>query len=200
MVKLISPSSAKGIQLPLAYVEFNKAVLSETKLFAKNYRFVGNVVHKAYELIVKDNVAFDYAIFEAFTIIKSKNALDYAEVKDSNTLVKVVIKHHLNYLMKTIGNLKQDNELGFLTKLKENLYLGGTADILLHNTDNTYTIADIKNYSNPKTSSLREHYRQTLLYSFIAEQNGYPIKDIQIVYPAQEQVVTLPYNKSLLNL
>jgi hypothetical protein len=64
------------------------------------------------------------------------------------------------------------------------------------NDDDTVTIADFKNYNNPTAQDLAKAYYQTLIYATLVRDTlNVKIKEIQIVYPTQEQVITLPYQE-----
>jgi len=205
MTKLISPSNNNLTLGIIPKVKFAEKVVAS---FGKYNMFVGNVVHLAYEFYVVHNLQWEIALRHAvyrvaesryYTNNKTRKLDDQLPPMEIINQVKESVRHNLKWTIDTIGHLKQSNEIGMLTKLENNLYLGGTADILIHNDDDTTTVADIKNYGSPKQADLKSHYKQCLLYSKLAMDNGYKVKDIQIIYPYQEQIVTLPNKIELLN-
>jgi len=199
-MRLISPSNTRGmVKQPLVFEQFKNVVNSLTTDLSKHYLYIGNVVHYAYELIKTKNVDLSYALIESKLYYDNnavvKQGKFYNNIKPADEVIEnimLLVTHHTNWLMQTVGKLPQQNEVAFLTKYNFKNMLGGTADILIDNGNGTHTIADIKNYSNPKTKDLRNHYTQCLLYSKLANDNGYDIADIKLYYPAQEQVITLP--------
>jgi len=202
-MKLISPSNNNlGLGI-IPNVKFNKQVVDS---FGKYNLFIGNVVHLAYEFYKIHNLTLDEALRHAVYRVAEKRyqtmgkkCIDTLPTKDIINEVKMTVIHNLEWTIETIGHKKQSNEIGMLTKLENGIYLGGTADILIHNDDNSITVADIKNYSKPSQDDLRSHYKQCLLYSKLAMDNGHSVKDIQIIYPFQEQIVTLPNKIELLS-
>lgn len=199
-MKLISPSNTRGlVKQPLVFTQFNSVVNSLTTELSKHYLYIGNVVHYAYELIKTQAVDLSTALIESKIYYDNNSIVKqgkfYNDIKPSIEVINNVMllaTHHTSWLMKTVGKLPQQNEVAFLTKYNFKNMLGGTADILIDNGNGTHSIADIKNYSSPKTKDLRSHYTQCLLYSKLASDNGYDIADIKLYYPAQEQVITLP--------
>jgi hypothetical protein len=199
-MKLISPSNTRGlVKQPFISRQFNKVVNSLTTDLSKYYLYIGNVVHYAYELMLTEKADMSTALIESkiYYDMNSihKNGKFYNDMKPPIEVINnvmLLVTHHTEWLINTVGKLPQLNEVAFLTKYNHKNWLGGTADILIDNGNGTHTIADIKNYSNPKTKDLRSHYTQCLLYSKLANDNGYDIKDIKLYYPAQEQVITLP--------
>lgn len=207
MKKLISPSFNTLKLVNGISVKFNANVLNTSK-YGKFYLFIGKVVHLANELINKDNLNIIDAIrVSAMHVWKNdkfytnrKGYLDEMNTpdnkEDTRYIMNTIVNHHLSYVVDYLSGKVVTSEIGLFTELNSKYDLGGTADIVIHNVDGTVSVADIKNYNNPSQADFDDHYKQCLLYGKLLEDNGFAVKDIQIIYPAQEQVITVPYEIS----
>lgn len=206
MKKLISPSNNNLKLINGITVKFNANVLNTSK-YGKFYLFIGKVVHLATELIIKDKLNMLDAIKKsAITVWRDdKFYMDKGYLQEMTTpdnkedtryIMNTIVNHHLSYVLDYLRGKIITSEIGLFTELNAKYDLGGTADIVIHNANGTVSVGDIKNYNNPTQSELNKHYKQCLLYGKLLEDNGFTVQDIQIIYPAQEQVITLPYEIS----
>jgi hypothetical protein len=204
MKKLISPSNNNLKLVNEIPVNFNTNVLNSQWL-SRYYMFIGNVVHSAYQFHKYNGLNLRDAFQQATIFVKDEKRFVFERfrpVQDTMPPVDIindamkVAQHHFNYVVDTYGKLIQTNEQGLYTDLNKFLALGGTADIVLHNENGSVTVVDMKNYQAPTQDKFNEHYKQCLLYGKLLEDNGFNVQDIQIIYPAQEQVLNLPYDFS----
>tara|TARA_X000000368_G_C23001086_1_gene698969 strand:- start:800 stop:1408 length:609 start_codon:yes stop_codon:yes gene_type:complete len=192
-MKLISPSSIKyiaGLSLDSVYeVEFNSNIIGRLP----EPLFAGNVQHDTVDYIYNQDASYEQALVSALF----KNKQDRTTDLTKNELNK--IEHNIKFGLDYLRNKVVEIEMKVFQKYDRTYYqqaIGGTADIVIMNDDDTITIADFKNYNNPSTSDLAKAYYQTLVYAtLVRDTHNVKIKEIQIVYPSQEQIITLPYQE-----
>ena len=192
-MKLISPSSIKyidGIKLDKVYeVEFNSNIIGKLP----EPLFAGNVQHDTVDYIYNQDASYEQALVSALF----KNKQDRTTDLTKNELNK--IEHNIKFGLDYLSNKVVEIEMKVFQKYDRTYYqqaIGGTADIVIMNDDDTITIADFKNYNNHSTSDLAKAYYQTLVYAtLVRDTHNVKIKEIQIVYPSQEQIITLPYQE-----
>ena len=192
-MKLISPSSIKyisGLALDCVYeVEFKTRKIGELP----EPKFAGNVQHDYIDYKYNHKATDQQALATALL----KNKTDRTTDLTKNELDK--IQHNIDYAMNYLSSKTVEIEMRVFAKYDRTYYkqaIGGTADIVIMNDDDTITIADFKNYNNPTTNDLLKAYYQTLVYAtLVRDTHNVDIKEIQIVYPSQEQVITLPYQE-----
>jgi hypothetical protein len=192
-MKMISPSSIKyiaGVSLDKVYeVEFNSRTVGELP----EPLFAGNVQHDTVDYIYNQDASYEQALVSALF----KNKQDRTTDLTKNELNK--IEHNIKFGLDYLKDKVVDIEMKVFQKYDRTYYqqaIGGTADIVIMNDDDTVTIADFKNYNNPTAQDLAKAYYQTLIYATLVRDTlNVKIKEIQIVYPTQEQVITLPYQE-----
>lgn len=192
-MKLISPSSIKyisGLTLDCVYnVQFNSRKIDELP----EPMFAGNVQHDYTDYKYNHQATDKQALASALLKNKTDRTTDLTRKELDNIL------HNINFGMDYLANKTVEIEMKVFAKYDKTYYkqaIGGTADIVIMNDDDTITIADFKNYNNPTTNDLLKAYYQTLVYAtLVRDTHNVDIKEIQIVYPSQEQVITLPYQE-----
>lgn len=192
-MKLISPSSIKyisGLTLDCVYnVQFNSRKIDELP----EPMFAGNVQHDYTDYKYNHQATDKQALASALLKNKTDRTTDLTRKELDNIL------HNINFGMDYLANKTVEIEMRVFAKYDKTYYkqaIGGTADIVIMNDDDTITIADFKNYNNPTTNDLLKAYYQTLVYAtLVRDTHNVDIKEIQIVYPSQEQVITLPYQE-----
>ena len=192
-MKLISPSSIKyisGLSLDCVYnVQFNSRKIGELP----EPMFAGNVQHDYTDYKYNHQATDKQALASALL----KNKTDRTTDLTTSELRK--IQHNIDFGMDYLADKTVEIEMRVFAKYDKTYYkqaIGGTADIVIMNDDDTITIADFKNYNNPTTNDLLKAYYQTLVYAtLVRDTHNVDIKEIQIVYPSQEQVITLPYQE-----
>lgn len=192
-MKLISPSSIKyisGLTLDCVYnVQFNTRKIDELP----EPMFAGNVQHDYTDYKYNHQATDKQALASALLKNKTDRTTDLTRKELDNIL------HNINFGMDYLANKTVEIEMKVFAKYDKTYYkqaIGGTADIVIMNDDDTITIADFKNYNNPTTNDLLKAYYQTLVYAtLVRDTHNVDIKEIQIVYPSQEQVITLPYQE-----
>lgn len=192
-MKLISPSSIKyisGLTLDCVYnVQFNSRKIDELP----EPMFAGNVQHDYTDYKYNHNATDKQALASALLKNKTDRTTDLTRTELDNIL------HNIKFGMDYLANKTVEIEMKVFAKYDKTYYkqaIGGTADIVIMNDDDTITIADFKNYNNPTTNDLLKAYYQTLVYAtLVRDTHNVDIKEIQIVYPSQEQVITLPYQE-----
>lgn len=192
-MKLISPSSIKyisGLALDCVYnVQFNSRKIGELP----EPLFAGNVQHDYTDYKYNHQATDKQALASALLKNKTDRTTDLTKNELDNIL------HNINFGMDYLANKTVEIEMRVFAKYDKTYYkqaIGGTADIVIMNDDDTITIADFKNYNNPTTNDLLKAYYQTLVYAtLVRDTHNVDIKEIQIVYPSQEQVITLPYQE-----
>lgn len=198
--KMISPSSMKYLDISkdVRDVIFNhtfNTYVSKDSEFNKYMLFVGNAVHYFIEYYINKKLTRDNAYVNAILMAKKKSILKVDVTQEVIDVIDIAIDKALEFL----NNKTYDIEVNVYAETGNSLYdtaIGGTADIVIYNDDNTVTIADFKNYRNPNSSNLYKHYIQCLAYAnLISKTQNVKIKDIQIVYNLQDEVVTLPYQE-----
>jgi len=195
-MKLISPSSINKIQ----YINLSSVLeidFETRKVEAfKEQLFVGNVVHDFIDMHFNQDAIYKVALTSALYANKNSRVKG---IDLTNDELKG-IQHNIDYCLKYLSKFDSfDIELKVFNKYDRKFFkqaIGGTADIVIHNDDDSVTIADFKNYNNPTTDDLTKAYYQTLVYAnIIKDTQDVEIKEIQIVYPTQEQVITLPFQE-----
>ena len=192
-MKLISPSSIKyisGLSLDCVYnVQFNARKIDELP----EPMFAGNVQHDYTDYKYNHQATDKQALASALLKNKTDRTTDLTKSELDNIL------HNINFGMDYLADKTVEIEMRVFAKYDKTYYkqaIGGTADIVIMNDDDTITIADFKNYNNPTTNDLLKAYYQTLVYAtLVRDTHNVDIKEIQIVYPSQEQVITLPYQE-----
>ena len=192
-MKLISPSSIKyisGLTLDCVYnVQFNDRKIDELP----EPLFAGNVQHDYTDYKYNHQASHKQALASALLKNKTDRTTDITKDELDNIL------HNINFGMDYLADKTVEIEMRVFAKYDKTYYkqaIGGTADIVIMNDDDTITIADFKNYNNPTTNDLLKAYYQTLVYAtLVRDTHNVDIKEIQIVYPSQEQVITLPYQE-----
>jgi len=192
-MKLISPSSIKyisGLTLDCVYnVQFNDRKIDELP----EPLFAGNVQHDYTDYKYNHQASHKQALASALLKNKTDRTTDLTKDELDSIL------HNINFGMDYLADKTVEIEMRVFAKYDKTYYkqaIGGTADIVIMNDDDTITIADFKNYNNPTTNDLLKAYYQTLVYAtLVRDTHNVDIKEIQIVYPSQEQVITLPYQE-----
>jgi len=198
--RMISPSSMKYLPISkdvrdvIFNHKFNTYVSKESE-FNKYMLFVGNAVHYFIEYYINNKLDRNTAYVNAILMAKTKSSLKHDITQEVIDVIDTAIAKALEFL----NNKTYDIEVSVYAETGSSLYdasIGGTADIVIYNDDDTVTIADFKNYRNPNSSNLYKHYIQCLAYAnLISKKQDVKIKDIQIVYNLQDEVVTLPYQE-----
>lgn len=195
MLKMISPSAIKklmGINREtlnlINNVVFASNKCKTSKVTNKNYLFVGNVVHNYIDYI-SENVSHNQALVSS-VVVNHNNLKDIN--KPTNEIMETIY-HNIDFAQSYLNGKDTLIEYKVFYESYKNI-IGGTADIVIHNDDDTITIGDFKNYNNPSSKDLYKAYIQCLVYANLVKlDTGKEIKQIEIVYPSQEQVITLPY-------
>lgn len=195
MLKMVSPSAIKKVEginietLNLIYnVSFTSNKCETCELTKSNYLFIGNVVHNYIDYI-SDNVSHNSALVSS---VKA-NQGNLKDTKKLTNEIMETIYHNIDFSKSYLDNKDTLIEYQVFYESFKNI-IGGTADIVIQNDDDTITIGDFKNYNNPTSKDLYKHYVQCLIYANLVKlDTGKEIKQIEIVYPSQEQIITLPY-------
>tara|TARA_B100000029_G_C17603650_1_gene966645 strand:- start:5522 stop:6145 length:624 start_codon:yes stop_codon:yes gene_type:complete len=199
MRKMKSPSYVKFVKILDTTMELiNSYVFSSNKVKRElpkgAYLFIGNTQH-AYTEFKHDGYSEAQAKLSAYALAKIKMKTDFKINDNINDIIEHNIKFANSFLSR--NNVKHIELRTYWVNQYESIFndaIGGTADIVIENNDGSYTIADFKNYQNPNNDDLAKHYYQCLIYAnLIKDQEGVEIKDIKIVYPSQEDIVSLPY-------
>lgn len=198
--KMISPSSMKYLPISkdVRDVIFNykfSSFIEKATEFNKYMLFVGNALHFFIDYYINNKLSKDNALVNAILMAKTKSMLKHDITDD----VIDVVQQAIDIALKFLDNKTYDIEVSVYSEAGNSLYdasIGGTADIIIYNNDNTVTIADFKNYRNPNSHNLYKHYIQCLAYAnLVSTTQNVKVRDIQIVYNLQNEVVTLPFQK-----
>jgi len=195
MLKMVSPSAIKSVEginietLDLINnVSFTSNKCDTNNITKYNYLFIGNVVHNYIDYI-SENVSHNSALVSS--VIANKGNLKDT-TKPTNEIMETIY-HNIDFSKSYLDNKNTLIEYQVFYESYKNI-IGGTADIVIENDDDTITIGDFKNYNNPSSNDLYKHYVQCLIYANLVKlDRGKEIREIEIVYPSQEQVITLPY-------
>jgi len=198
--KMISPSSMKYLPISkdvrdfIFKYKFSSYINKETE-FNKFMLFVGNAVHYFIDYYINNKQTRNNALVNAILMAKTKSMLK----DDITDEVIEVINQAIDIALKFLENKTYEIEVGVYAEAGSSLYdasIGGTADIIIYNDDDTITIADFKNYRNPNSYDLYKHYIQCLAYAnLVSTTQNVKVRDIKIVYNLQNEVVTLPFQK-----
>lgn len=192
---MVSPSALKTVEgiNPETLDLINNVVFTSNKcdtndITKTNYLFIGNVMHNYIDYI-SENVSHNQALLSSVRI----NHISLKDINKPTHEIMETIYHNIDFGKSYLSGKDTLIEYQVFYESFKNI-IGGTADIVISNDDDTITIGDFKNYNNPSSKDLYKHYIQCLVYANLVKlDKGKEIKQIEIVYPSQEQVITLPY-------
>lgn len=174
----ISPSSiAKFFEYPVIW--FKEQILGEKEFTDSTATVLGKIVHHIGECYAKNENVTKEEISKYITKYKFRTDVNTKEIElqypdMGNALVNEYISKH-----KPI-----EVEKSMYAKVKEGIYVGGTADNITKSSTESLMVVDYKTTSTkPKTDKIPwNYYIQAMAYAWMLKQQGLEVDRIRIVW------------------
>lgn len=151
---------------------FREFLLGEEGFTGNTNTALGNCVHAAAEMYVKEGVVHYDQIENYISNLKGEYDTSYIR-SQYRGMIDVLLSGYLR------NNMPQEAELFMATEMANNIYAAGTIDSLIGDTIVDYKTTSAK---TPPNKISRSYWFQQLTYAYIARKNGYTVNRVRLVY------------------